>query len=369
MKKLLILLLAASVSAPALAQHEGHTQPQQPAKEQAKAAESAPDPDGGHGRPSSTPTAAPAPPADPHAGHNMPAPAPAQAPAADPHAGHVMPTPAPAAPPAPAADPHAGHDIGGMGEEIPAPPVAPPPPGALSGPAHAADTIYDAEAMTEARRELRVGHGSMQSYKILIDQLETRIRNGRDGYFLNAEAWYGGDINKLWLKSEIEGSFGKKPEQAEFQALWSHAIDPWFNLQGGVRYDAQPGSGRSHLVLGIQGLAPYWFEVDGAAFLSDKGDLTARFEAEYDQRLTQKLILQPRVELDFSFQDIPAERVGGGLSTVAAGLRLRYEFVPEFAPYIGVEYDRALAGTARFNRAAGDDVGGWSLVLGVRTWF
>jgi copper resistance protein B len=223
--------------------------------------------------------------------------------------------------------------------------------------------------MAESRRELRTSHGSIQTYKILIDQLETRIRNGRNGYFLNAEAWYGGDINKLWLKSEIEGSFGEKPEQAEFQALWSRAIDPWFNLQGGVRYDARPSSGRGHLVLGIQGLAPYWFEIDGAAFLSDKGHLTARFEAEYDQRLTQKLILQPRLELNFSLQDIPAERLGAGLSNFEAGLRLRYEIVPEFAPYVGVEYDRALGDTARFNRAAGEDVGGWSLVVGIRAWF
>ena len=399
MKKILILLFAASMSAPALAQHEGHGAPPKPSKEQAKPAEPAPspppapapDPHAGHVMPSPPPAPAPAPPptADPHAGHNMPAPtpapAPAPAPAADPHAGNVMPAPAPAAPPASAADPHAGHamppaatsaadrpaghDMGAMGEEVPAPPVAPPPPGALSGPAHAADAVYGPDGMAEARRELRESHGSIETYKILIDQLETRIRSGRDGYFVNAQAWYGGDINKLWLKTEIEGSFGEDPEQAEFQALWSHAIDPWFHLQGGVRYDAQPRSGRSHLVLGIQGLAPYWFEIDAAAFLSDKGDVTARFEAEYDQRLTQKLILQPRVEFDFSLQDIPSERLGAGLSTFEVGLRLRYEFVPEFAPYIGLAYDRGLGDTARFRRAAGESVGGMSFVAGVRAWF
>lgn len=309
--------------------------------------------------PASAPATAPCPPEHAAMGHCRPAePAPATT---DPHAGHAM----PATPPAAAA----GQDMDVMGEEMPAPPVAPPPPGALSGPAHAADAVYGPGEMAEARRELRVAHGSITTYKILIDQLETRIRSGRDGYFLNAEAWYGGDINKLWLKSEIEGSFGEKPEQAEFQALWSHAIDPWFNFQGGVRYDAQPSSGRGHLVLGIQGLAPYWFEVDAAAFLSDKGNLTARFEAEYDQRLTRKLILQPRLELNFSLQDIPSERLGAGLSNFETGLRLRYEFVPEFAPYVGIEYDRALGDTARFNRAAGEDVGGWSLVLGVRAWF
>ena len=104
------------------------------------------------------------------------------------------------------------------------------------------------------------------------------MRKGRDGYFVNAEGWTGGDIDKLWLKTEIEGDYGKKPEQAELQALWSHAIDPWFNLQAGVRFDAEPRT-RGRLILGVEGLAPYWFEVNAAAFVSDKGDVTARAEA------------------------------------------------------------------------------------------
>ena len=195
------------------------------------------------------------------------------------------------------------------------------------------------------------------------------MREGRDGYSWDAQGWYGGDINKLWIKSEGEGSFGESPEQAEVQALYSRAINPWFNVQGGVRYDLRPNLKRAHLVLGIQGLAPYWFEVDGALFLSNKGDLTARFEAEYDQRITQKLILQPSFELDLAAQDIPELGIGAGLSTAEAGLRLRYEIVPEFAPYIGVEYERAFGNTADFARAAGEKVGGWSLLTGVRVWF
>ena len=94
---------------------------------------------------------------------------------------------------------------------------------------------------------------------------------GRDGYLLDAQAWYGGDIDKLWLKSEVEGAWGKKLEHAEVQALWSHAIGPWFDLQAGVRFDPQPGPNRSHLVLGVQGLAPYWWEVDGAAVPVEQG--------------------------------------------------------------------------------------------------
>lgn len=355
MKNILILALAASVSAPALAQHEGHTMPAP--KEETKPAA---DPHAGH----VMPAPAPAPTSDPHAGHALPAPV-KPAPVADPHAGHVMPAPALAQP----AEPHAGHDMGAMGEESPAPPVAPPPPGALSGPTHAADAVFGQEAMAEAREELRREHGSIVTSKVLIDQLEARIRNGRDGYFLNAEAWYGGDINKLWLKTEIEGDFGHKPEQAEVQALYSRAIDPWWNLQAGVRYDLRPNPERAYLVLGLEGLAPYWFEVDAAAFVSNKGDVSARLEVETDQRLTQKLILQPRVELDLAAQDVPEIGVGSGLSTAELGLRLRYEVKREFAPYVGVAYERAFGDTADFRRAAGDKAGGWNFLVGVRAWF
>lgn len=259
--------------------------------------------------------------------------------------------------------------MGAMGEESPAPPVAPPPPGALSGPAHAADAVFGPKAMAEAREELRAEHGSIETHKILIDQLEARIGNGRDGYFLNAEAWYGGDINKLWLKTEIEGDFGRKPEQAEVQALYSRAIDPWWNLQAGVRYDLRPNPERAYLVLGIEGLAPYWFEVDAAAFVSHKGDVSARFEVENDQRLTQKLVLQPRIELDLAAQDVPEIGVGSGLSTAELGLRLRYEVKREFAPYVGVAYERAFGNTADFRRAASDKAGGWNFLVGVRAWF
>lgn len=320
--------------------------------------------------------AAPAMPADPHAGHNMPA-APQQAPMQMP--GHDMGAMAPAQPAAPMqghdmgsmpqGEAMPGHDMAGMAEDTPDPPVAPPPQAALSGPAHAADTVFSQGQMDQARGQFLDEHGSIRTYRVLVDQLEARIQNGRDGYAWDAQAWYGGARNRLWIKSEGEGTFGSSPEQAEVQALWSRALDPWFNLQAGVRYDIRPDPGRGYLVLGIEGLAPYWFEVDGAIFLSNKGDLSARFEGEYDLRITQRLILQPRADLDFALQDVPELRIGSGLSSAEAGLRLRYEFVPEFAPYVGVHYGRAFGDTARFRRAAGEDVGGWSFLVGVRTWF
>ena len=373
MKRFMALLFAASVSGPALAQHSSHPPaPTQPASPTTCTPEHAAM---GHctASPSTAaPASAPASTCTPeHAamGHcTMPPAASAPAPTtADPHGGHDM---EPEAPAPTAADPHAGHQMEPEAQAGAAPPVAPPPPEAFSGPAHAAEPIFGTETMTAARAELRQTHGDMRAYRVGVDQLEISLRNGRDGYaWEDLHFWYGGDINRLWIKSEGEGEFGGSIERVEVQALWSRAISPFFDLQAGLRYDIRPDSERAYLVLGVQGLAPYWFEVDGALFVSHRGDVTARLEGEYDQRITQRLILQPRVELDFSLQDVPELGIGSGVSSAEAGLRLRYEIVPEFAPYVGVQYEREFGDTARFSRASGEDVGGWSFVIGVRTWF
>jgi copper resistance protein B len=373
--KRLILLLALGVSAPALAQHQGHGGHGAHTPEPRKTTPPA-DPHAGHSMPAPAPK-----PVDPHAGHSMPAPA--DEPVADPHAGHTMPAPAtppPAADPhaghtMPAADPHAGHTMpaadphAGHGAAASGPAVAPPPAAALSGPAHAADAVYGAQAMAESREAMREEHGAMRTGKVLLDRLEYRLANGRDGFAWDAQGWYGGDIHKLWLKSEGEGAFGEGVEHGEVQAFWSRAIDPWFDLQLGLRHDFGHGPDRSYLALGVQGLAPYWFEVDAAAFVSEKGDVSARFEAEYDLRLTQRLILQPAAEVEFSLADVPELGIGSGLSSAEAGLRLRYEIAPQFAPYIGIEYERGFGDTARFRRAAGERAGGWSVLAGLRAWF
>jgi copper resistance protein B len=122
-------------------------------------------------------------------------------------------------------------------------------------------------------------------------------------------------------------------------------------------------------VLGIEGLAPYWFEAEGTLFLSNKGDLLARAEGYYDQRITQDLVLQPRAELNFALQNIPENAIGSGLSTAEIGLRLRYERIREFAPYVGVSWERKLGRTADLARMRGEDTGGAHFVLGVRAWF
>ncbi|HET9429211.1 MAG TPA: copper resistance protein B [Allosphingosinicella sp.] len=322
--------------------------------------------------PAPTPAPAPAATCTPeHAamGHcTLPTPGPAPVPA-DPHAGHDTPT-EPAAPTS--ADPHAGHQMGDAASA--APPVAPPPPEALSGPAHAQDLFFDPREAARSRAELAEGHGGLSTSRFLVDQLELSMGEGREVYAWDAQFWYGGDIDKFWLTSEGEGEFGGDFEGVELQALWSRAIDPWFDLQAGVRQDLGPGPDRTHLVLGAQGLAPYWFEVGGALFLSTKGEVTARFEGEYDLRLTQRLILQPRLEADFSFQDVPELQLGSGPTSAEVGARLRYEIYPRtgpavLAPYVGVQYERAFGDTADYRRASGEDSGGWRFLLGIRTWF
>ena len=235
---------------------------------------------------------------------------------------------------------------------------------------NAADEYYGAKEMQAAREALRQGVGGQTNAMIFADRLEYQSNEGNSVLLWDAQGWAGGDINKLWIKTEGEylsndGAF----EEAEVQALYSRAISPYFDLQLGYRYDIEPDPERHFAVFGMQGLAPYWFEVDVAAFVSDDGDVSARLEAEYELFLTQNIILQPRVELDFAVQDVPELSIGSGLSTAEAGLRLRYEFRREFAPYIGVSWRRAFGETADFARADGEDVEAVSFVAGLRFWF
>lgn len=315
-----------------------------------------------------TPQAAPA---GEHAGHDMsamPASQPA-APAGD-HAGHDM-SKMPASQQAAPAGEHAGHDMTAMpatqqtGTNLPAG-DAPAP--ALPGD-HYADRVYSPAEMARARHEMMKEEGAQTFSLIMFNLAEYNARNGRDGYRWDAEGWFGGDINRFVVKSEGEGAFREGVESAEIQALYSRAIGPYFNLQAGLRYDFRPNPSRTYAVIGVEGLAPYWFEVGGSLFLSNKGELLGRLEGYYDQRLTQRLVLQPRVELDFAAQDVPETRTGAGLSTAELGLRLRYEITRQFAPYIGVSYDAKAGQTARYARADGEDPTTVNFVMGMRIWF
>ncbi len=262
---------------------------------------------------------------------------------------------------------HAAMDHGAMnhGTDIPS---SPPPTRAFDGPQHAADAIFDPQRMARARAYSRVTHGNARYATILAERLEARVTSGEDAYLWDVSGWYGTPTQRVVFKTEGEGEIGGGIEDAEVQLLWGQSIGPWFDLQAGVRLDVEPDTA-AYLALGVAGLAPYMIHLDAAAFVSDHGDLTARVEAEHDMRLTQRLVLQPRVEFELSAQDIPERGIGAGLPKVEAGLRLRYEFVPEFAPYLGIEYETATGRTADMIRAAGDDPGGVNFLIGLRTFF
>lgn len=259
----------------------------------------------------------------------------------------------------PSIDPHAGHAPATI-------PQASPP---ATGEANAADLYFDPAAMARAREQLVTENGGMRTHAIILEQLEAGFDDESETYAWHVQGWYGGDVHRFWWKSEGEGAFGEEIEHAELQLLYSRAVTPYFDLQAGVRQSSLDGEDRTDLVLGVQGLAPYWFEVGAAAFVSTEGDVTSRAEAEYDLRLTQKLILQPSAELNFAAQDIPDLDVGAGFTEANIGVRLRYEISRSFAPYVGVEWTGALGETRDIRESLGADTQSTRAVIGLRALF
>ncbi len=198
-----------------------------------------------------------------------------------------------------------------------------------------------------------------------IDQLEKR--NGdEDPFVFEAQAWVGYDLNKIWLKTEAERVEGEN-ESVELQLLYSKAISPFWNLQVGARRDFKPEPERNWGVIGFQGIAPYYVEIDTALFVGESGRTALRFEAEYELMLTQRLVLIPEIELNFFGKTDEETETGSGLSNSEVGLRLAYEIRREFAPYIGVNWERKYGTTADF--AKDESTNDTQLVIGVSAWF
>jgi copper resistance protein B len=228
----------------------------------------------------------------------------------------------------------------------------------------------ESQVMQEARHMSSMMHGETLNWLLLGERFEQREDDGDTAYLWELQGWVGRDLDKLWFKTE--GHYDARrdtTERTEVQLLYSRAIAPFWDLQAGLRVDGGAGPSRTHAVLGVMGLAPYWFEVDAAVFLGERGDPGARLEAEYELRFTQKLLLQPRLELNYSADDDPAVGVGQGLNEASFGLRLRYEFRREIAPYLGVEWSRAYGATANLLRTAGKDREELSVVAGLRFWY
>lgn len=256
------------------------------------------------------------------------------------------------------ADPHAGHTM-------PAPPApteqtagAPVPP--LTDEERAAAFPADLDGHTV--------HDNTLHYYVLVDQLEWQAGSGLQRLSWDTRSWIGGDLNRVWIHSEGSGD-RKRIDDAEAHVMYGRSFARWWDVVAGIRQDYRPGPTQTWVAVGIKGLAPQWFEVDASLYVGEKGATLARIEVEYELLVTNRVVLQPLVELNVYGKAIPERGIGAGLSSADAGLRLRYEIRREFAPYIGVLWHRQFAGTADYARAAGEDVGGWRATAGLRMWF
>ena len=270
------------------------------------------------------------------------------------HAGHA---PAKPAEPTPVDHSKMDHSTMAHGAHADEPPRDPIPP----------VTDADRQAAFPAVHAHHAHGTSLQRYT-LIDRLE--VADGDHGSDLGWEAggWAGGDVQKFWWRSEGHAADGRL-ERGSVEALYGRGIRAWWDIVAGVRHDAGEGPSRTWAAIGVQGFAPYKFEVSATAYLGQGGRSMLVAEAEYDTLLTNRLILQWRAEASAHGKADPALGIGSGLSSVEAGLRLRYEITRRFAPYLGIEHGRAFGGTARLRRDAGHDAGDTRAVAGLRIWF
>ncbi|MBB6575554.1 copper resistance protein B [Xanthomonas arboricola] len=211
-------------------------------------------------------------------------------------------------------------------------------------------------------------HAPGINHYVLLDRLETFDTTRGSGQDWEARAWIGGDIDRLWLRSEGERQDGRT-QAASVEAFYGHAISPWWDLLVGARQDIGAGEHRSWAAFGVQGLAPYKFETEATLYVGSGSRAALRLEGEYEVLLTNRLILQPRVEADIALTDDDRRGVGSGLEQVEVGLRLRYEITRRFTPYVGWVHSRSFGDTAR--RAAIDDEPARDsrFVAGLRIWF
>ena len=273
----------------------------------------------------------------------------AQAPAPEAAHQHAPPPPAPT-PTAPAGEDHSAHQA----------PAAAPLPAFIP-------------PVTDADRQAAFpdvhGHGvhdNAVNYFVLFDQLEGQAGDG-SGFSWDTKGWIGQDLDRLWFRTEGE-RVGGRFEQAQTNLLYGRAVSRWWDVVAGLRLDTLPGTPRTAAAIGVQGLAPYWFEVETSAYVEFSGRTHVRVETEYDLLLTNRLVLQPLVEFEIYGRADPERGIDAGSSTGELGLRLRYEFRREFAPYVGLVWNRKFFGTADYAEAAGERTSAARLAVGVRLW-
>ncbi|HEY1035036.1 MAG TPA: copper resistance protein B [Pseudoxanthomonas sp.] len=255
-------------------------------------------------------------------------------------------------------DAHAQHDHAAMTE------------GAATTP-HEAIPPVTADDLAAAFPD--IDHHAMQhapafNRKVTFNRLEAWDADEGTGQAWEGTAWFGTDTDRLWLRSEGE-RMGGHTESADLEVLYGRSVSPWWDVVAGIKHDFTPGDARTWAAVGVQGMAPYRFEVSATAYLGEGGRIAANVEAEYTLRITNRLILQPLVEVDLAAKDDPDDGIARGLTGIEAGLRLRYEASRRFAPYVGVVHERALGDTADLRRAEGESPRDTRVVAGVRIWF
>lgn len=207
---------------------------------------------------------------------------------------------------------------------------------------------------------------------LLADVLEYASGGSPGSLRFDGSGWIGGDYHRLWLRAEGDPALGEGASEWQGDAYYGRLISPFWTALVGARIDARVGGGpratRGMLAVGLEGLAPYWFEVEPTLYVSQRGDLSARFETFSDLLFTQRLIVQPRLEMNAALQKVPEFGVAPGLNNVELGARARYEFRREFAPYVGVNWVQRTGGAAGLARRAGEEVGNFKIVAGVRLW-
>ncbi|HEY1138468.1 MAG TPA: copper resistance protein B [Xanthomonadaceae bacterium] len=210
------------------------------------------------------------------------------------------------------------------------------------------------------------GSGIHQFYR--LDRLEAWDAEHGIGLHWEAEGWIGTDTNRLWLRSEGERENGST-HAADLELLYGRSISPWWDVVAGIRHDFKPGDSRSFAAIGLMGLAPQKFEVEGTFYAGEGGQTALVLEAERELLLTNRWILQPSIEVELHGRTEVDRGIGSGLGSVEAGLRLRYEVTRRFAPYVGLVHERAFGTTADLRRAEGEGVEETRIVAGVRVWF
>ena len=229
-------------------------------------------------------------------------------------------------------------------------------------------TDADRAAAFPTLRHDGMSHGPALYSRVTFNRLEAWDADRGAGQAWEGTASIGGDVQRLWLRSEGERE-GGRTGSSDLELLYGRSVTPWWDVVAGIRHDFRPTSSQTWAAVGVQGMAPYFFEISATAYLGESGRLAAAFEVEYEMLLTDRLVLQPLLELKFNAQDDPLRHVGSGLSKAEAGLRLRYEITRRFAPYLGIAHERTFGGTADYHDAEGEPSRDTRVVAGVRVWF